>query len=144
MKVLLQRCKKASVSVNKKIIAKINQGLVIFIGIAKDDNELSTKLLARKVLNLRVFNDLNQKMNLSIKDTNGSALIISQFTLCADTRKGRRPSYFQAANPKFSKDLYDYFIKEIKKEIFVETGVFGEYMEVKLINNGPATFILED
>ncbi len=144
MKVLLQRCKKASVSVNKKIIAKINQGLVIFIGIAKDDNELSTKLLARKVLNLRVFNDLNQKMNLSIKDTNGSALIISQFTLCADTRKGRRPSYFQAANPKFSKDLYDYFIKEIKKEIFVETGVFGEYMEVELINNGPATFILED
>ena len=144
MKVLLQRCKKASVSVNKKIIAKINQGLVIFIGIGKDDNELSTKLLARKVLNLRVFNDLNQKMNLSIKDINGSVLIISQFTLCSDTRKGRRPSYSKAANPKFSKDLYDYFIKEIKKEIFVETGVFGEYMEVELINNGPATFILED
>jgi len=143
MKVLIQRCKKASVSVNKKIIDKISQGLVIFIGIDKDDNELKTKLLAKRVLNLRVFNDFNQKMNLSIKEVNGSALIISQFTLCAETTKGRRPSYSNAANPKISENLYNSFIKEIKKEISVGTGIFGEDMKVELINDGPATFILE-
>jgi len=143
MKVLIQRCKKASVSVNKKIIDKISQGLVIFIGIDKGDNELKTKLLAKRVLNLRVFNDFNQKMNLSIKEVNGSALIISQFTLCAETTKGRRPSYSNAANPKISENLYNSFIKEIKKEISVGTGIFGEDMKVELINDGPATFILE-
>ena len=143
MKVLIQRCKKASVSVNKNIIAKISRGLVIFIGIDKGDNELKTKLLAKRVLNLRVFNDFNQKMNLSIKEVNGSALIISQFTLCAETTKGRRPSYSNAANPKISENLYNSFIKEIKKEISVGTGIFGEDMKVELINDGPATFILE-
>jgi len=143
MKVVLQRCKKASVSIEKKVIAKINKGLVIFIGIEKDDKKLNTKLLAKKILNLRVFNDLNQRMNLSIKNISGSALIISQFTLCAETRRGRRPSYFNAANPKFSENLYDYFIDEIKKEIYVKTGVFGANMDVEIINNGPATFILE-
>lgn len=143
MKVLIQRCKKASVSINKKIIAKISQGLVIFIGIDKGDNELKTKLLAKRVLNLRVFNDFNQKMNLSIKEVNGSALIISQFTLCAGTTKGRRPSYSNAANPKISENLYNSFIKEIKKEISVGTGIFGEDMKIELINDGPATFILE-
>ena len=143
MKVVLQRCKKASVSIEKKVIAKINKGLVIFLGIEKDDKKLNTKLLAKKILNLRVFNDLNQRMNLSIKNISGSALIISQFTLCAETRRGRRPSCFNAAHPKFSENLYDYFIDEIKKEISVKTGVFGANMDVELINNGPATFILE-
>jgi len=104
---------------------------------------LKTKLLAKRVLNLRVFNDFNQKMNLSIKEVNGSALIISQFTLCAETTKGRRPSYSNAANPKISENLYNSFIKEIKKEISVGTGIFGEDMKVELINDGPATFILE-
>jgi D-tyrosyl-tRNA(Tyr) deacylase len=144
MKIILQRCKKASVSINKKIEAKINQGLVIFIGIDKNDNKFKTKSLVKKVLNLRIFNDSKQKMNLSIKEINGSALVVSQFTLCGDTKNGRRPSYRSAGEPKFSKSLYNYFIEEIKKEISVQTGTFGENMEVELINNGPATFILEN
>lgn len=143
MKVLLQRCKESNVSIKSKIVGKIKSGLVIFIGFEKKDSKEDIVLIIDKILNFRIFNDINQKMNLSIKDINGSVLIISQFTLCAETKKGRRPSFLNAANPDNSIQLYDFFIKEFQKFINVQSGVFGQEMQVKLINDGPATFILE-
>lgn len=143
MKVLLQRCKESNVSIKSKIVGKIKSGLVIFVGFEKKDSKEDIVLIIDKILNFRIFNDINQKMNLSIKDINGSVLIISQFTLCAETKKGRRPSFLNAANPDNSIQLYDFFIKEFQKFINVQSGVFGQEMQVKLINDGPATFILE-
>ena len=143
MKVLLQRCKESNVSIKSKIVGKIKSGLVIFVGFEKKDSKEDIVLIIDKILNFRIFNDINQKMNLSVKDINGSVLIISQFTLCAETRKGRRPSFLNAANPDNSIQLYDFFIKEFQKFINVQSGVFGQEMQVKLINDGPATFILE-
>lgn len=143
MKVLLQKCKESNVSIKSKIVGKIKSGLVIFVGFEKKDSKEDIVLIIDKILNFRIFNDINQKMNLSIKDINGSVLIISQFTLCAETKKGRRPSFLNAANPDNSIQLYDFFIKEFQKFINVQSGVFGQEMQVKLINDGPATFILE-
>ena len=143
MKVLLQRCKESNVSIKSKIVGKIKSGLVIFVGFEKKDSKEDIVLIIDKILNFRIFKDTNQKMNLSIKDINGSILIISQFTLCAETKKGRRPSFLNAANPDNSIQLYDFFIKEFQKFINVQSGVFGQEMQVKLINDGPATFILE-
>ena len=143
MRVLLQRCKESKVSIKSKIVGKIKSGLVIFVGFEKKDSKEDIVLIIDKILNFRIFNDINQKMNLSVKDINGSVLIISQFTLCAETKKGRRPSFLNAANPDNSIQLYDFFIKEFQKFINVQSGVFGQEMQVKLINDGPATFILE-
>jgi D-tyrosyl-tRNA(Tyr) deacylase len=143
LKVLLQRCKESNVSIKSKIVGKIKSGLVIFVGFEKKDSKKDIVLIIDKILNFRIFNDINQKMNLSVKDINGSVLIISQFTLCAETKKGRRPSFLNAANPDNSIQLYDFFIKEFQKFINVQSGVFGQEMQVKLINDGPATFILE-
>ena len=143
MKVLLQRCKESNVSIKSKIVGKIKSGLVIFVGFEKKDSKENIVFIIDKILNFRIFKDTNQKMNLSIKDINGSILIISQFTLCAETKKGRRPSFLNAANPDNSIQLYDFFIKEFQKFINVQSGVFGQEMQVKLINDGPATFILE-
>ena len=143
MKVLLQRCKESNVSIKSKIVGKIKSGLVIFAGFEKKDSKEDIVLMIDKILNFRMFNDINQKMNLSIKDINGSVLIISQFTLCAETKKGRRPSFLNAASQENSIQLYDFFIKEFQKFINVQTGVFGQEMQVELINDGPATFILE-
>ena len=116
MKVLLQKCKESNVSIKSKIVGKIKSGLVIFVGFEKKDSKEDIVLIIDKILNFRIFNDINQKMNLSIKDINGSVLIISQFTLCAETKKGRRPSFLNAANPDNSIQLYDFFIKEFQKE----------------------------
>jgi D-tyrosyl-tRNA(Tyr) deacylase len=143
LKVLLQKCKESNVSIKSKIVGKIKSGLVIFVGFEKKDSKEDIVLIIDKILNFRIFNDINQKMNLSVKDINGSVLIISQFTLCAETKKGRRPSFLNAANPDNSIQLYDFFIKEFQKFINVQSGVFGQEMQVKLINDGPATFILE-
>jgi D-tyrosyl-tRNA(Tyr) deacylase len=143
LKVLLQRCRESNVSIKSKIVGKIKSGLVIFVGFEKKDSKEDIVLIIDKILNFRIFNDINQKMNLSVKDINGSVLIISQFTLCAETKKGRRPSFLNAANPDNSIQLYDFFIKEFQKFINVQSGVFGQEMQVKLINDGPATFILE-
>ena len=143
MRVLLQRCKESKVSIKSKIVGKIKSGLVIFVGFEKKDSKENIVFIIDKILNFRIFNDTNQKMNLSIKDINGSILIISQFTLCAETKKGRRPSFLNAASQEYSIQLYDFFIKEFQKFINVQSGVFGQEMQVKLINDGPATFILE-
>jgi len=141
---VLQRCTKAKVTINNKITGQIKLGMVILIGIQKKDLLEQADTLVDKILTFRIFNDTNQKMNLSIKDINGSILVISQFTLCADTNKGRRPNFLEAAKPEKAKSLYQYFINRlIENNIHVESGNFGEEMQVELINNGPATFILE-
>ena len=143
MKVLIQRCKESKVAIKSEIVGKIKFGLVIFVGFEKEDSKKNIIFMIDKILNFRIFNDTNQKMNLSIKDINGSILIISQFTLCAETKKGRRPSFLNAASPEKSFQLYNFFIKELRKLINVQSGIFGQKMQVELINDGPATFILE-
>jgi len=140
---VLQRCHNAKVTIDNQIIGKIGKGLVSFLGIQKNDDKKKADILIEKTLNLRIFNDSNQKMNLCIKDVNASILGVSQFTLCADTKKGRRPSFLNAANPEDANILYQYFINCLKNHGFqVESGTFGATMDVQLINNGPATFIL--
>ena len=140
---LLQRCKESKVSIKSKIVGEIKSGLVIFVGFEKEDSKENIVFMIDKILNFRIFNDTNQKMNLSIKDINGSILIISQFTLCAETKKVRRPSFLKATNPEKSFQLNNLFIKKLQKVINVQSGIFGQEMQVELINDGPATFILE-
>ena len=140
---VIQRCSRATVKIGKNIVGQIRHGLVILLGVKKDDNEDDADFLVRKVSGLRIYNDSNEKMNLSIKDVDGSALVISQFTLCGDMKKGRRPSFIHAALPKEGQRLYEYFISSLLKEgISVESGEFGSMMDVELVNEGPATFIL--
>ena len=141
---VLQRVDSGSVKVKNKIVGKISRGFVILLGISKSDKETDADYLVEKIINLRVFNDHDKKMNLSIKEVKGSALIISQFTLCADTKKGRRPSFINAAEPKIAKNLYHYFIEKFHlKKIPVETGEFGAEMKIDLVNNGPLTLVLD-
>jgi len=140
---VIQRCSRANVKIGKNIVGQIRHGLVILLGVKKDDNEEDADFLVRKVSGLRIYNDSNEKMNLSIKDVDGSALVISQFTLCGDMKKGRRPSFIHAAPPKEGQRLYEYFISSLLKEgMPVESGEFGSMMDVELVNEGPATFIL--
>jgi D-tyrosyl-tRNA(Tyr) deacylase len=140
---VIQRCSRANVKIGKNIVGQIKHGLVILLGVKKDDNEEDADFLVRKVSGLRIYNDSNEKMNLSIKDVDGSALVISQFTLCGDIKKGRRPSFIHAAPPKEGQRLYEYFISSLLKEgMPVESGEFGSMMDVELVNEGPATFIL--
>ncbi len=130
--------------VSGNTIGSIENGLVILLGVQKDDAEADADYLAEKIANLRIFNDENEKMNLSIQDVKGSALVISQFTLCGDTKKGRRPSFINAAAPEEGKRLYEYFMKRLNAEsITVESGEFGAMMEVELVNDGPVTFVLD-
>jgi D-tyrosyl-tRNA(Tyr) deacylase len=141
---VIQRAKSGSVTVNEKIIGKIDHGFVILLGVSNSDEEKDADYLAHKIAFLRLFNDENEKMNLSIQDVGGSALVISQFTLCGDTSKGRRPSFIHAAHPEKGNALYKYFMKKLKeKGIPVESGEFGAMMNVAFINEGPVTFILE-
>ena len=140
---VIQRCSRANVKIDQNIVGQIRNGLVILLGVTKDDNEEDADFLVRKVSGLRIYNDSDEKMNLSIKDVDGSALVISQFTLCGDTKKGRRPSFIHAAPPKEGQRLYEYFISSLLKEgMPVESGEFGSMMDVELVNEGPATFIL--
>ena len=143
MVAILQRSTGANVKVDKKIIGEIEIGLVILLGIKRGDKKEDADKLAEKIAGLRIFNDEKDKMNLSIKEINGSALVISQFTLCADTKKGRRPSFVNAELPDISNKLYEYFKSSlINNGVPVQTGKFGSMMDVELINNGPATFII--
>ena len=141
---VLQRVSKGDVTISGKICGAIQNGLVIFLGVMKDDTEKDIVFLTKKISGFRIFNDEKEKMNLSIKDINGSILVISQFTLCGDWKKGRRPSFFRAAPPDKGEYLYDKFIDHLSKEgIRVESGEFGATMLVSLINEGPATFVFD-
>jgi len=144
MKTVIQRVKEARVKIKNQIIGEINKGLLVLIGIKADDTEKDVKFLTEKILNLRIFPDKEKKMNLSLLDIQGEILIVSQFTLYGNCRKGRRPSFAQAAPPEIAEKLYEKFVKEIKKSgLKVKTGKFGAMMAVELINDGPVTIILE-
>lgn len=144
MKIVLQRVKKASVKVRGKVVGKINKGVCLLIGIEKKDSEKDVQYLAKKIMELRIFPDKEGKMNLALSEIKGEVLAVSQFTLAASIRKGRRPSFDKAEKPPRAASLFNYFVRLIKeKGIKVETGIFGALMEVNLINDGPVTFILE-
>ncbi len=144
MLAVIQRVNKSSVSINGKNIGKIGKGLLVLLGVAGDDKKADADFMAEKIVNLRIFEDENQKMNLSLIDTKGAMLVISQFTLLGDCRKGRRPSFFRAASPDIANELYERFINQVRKKgINVETGKFGAMMDVELINDGPVTIIVE-
>ena len=145
MKIVLQRVNKAEVIVEKKIVGKISRGLLLFLGVTHTDTENEIKYLMDKVSNLRIFEDENGKMNRSVLDISGEILVVSQFTLYGDTKKGRRPGFDKAAKPDIAEKLYEQFVEIMKERtsLKVETGIFGASMEVNLSNDGPVTFILE-
>lgn len=144
MKFIVQRVKNAQVDIEGKTVGKIEQGYMVLIGITHTDTKEVADYLVKKLINLRVFEDENGKMNKSLKDVNGSLLLVSQFTLYADCSSGNRPSFTDAAKTDFANELYDYIIEECKKQVeIVETGVFGADMKVGLVNDGPVTIILE-
>ena len=144
MKALIQRVKNASVTIDNNAFSSINQGLLVFLGVEKGDTSVQANWLVEKILKLRVFEDENEKMNLSISDIKGEILVVSQFTLAGDCKKGTRPSFDSAMPPKEANELYEYFVSEIKKSgLAVQTGVFGAMMDIALINDGPVTFMLE-
>jgi D-aminoacyl-tRNA deacylase len=144
MRIVLQRVKQASVRVDGAIVGSINKGILLLVGIHKDDTAEKADFLALKCAELRIFSDAQDKMNLSLQEVNGEALVVSQFTLLGDCSRGRRPSFIDAAPPEQGKLLYEHFVAELKKKIpKVETGVFGAMMEVELINDGPVTMIVE-
>jgi len=143
MIVVAQRCSSASVSVDEAVVSKIDQGLLLLVGIEKGDGQLDIQKVFNKISNLRIFEDENNKMNLSVMDVNGSLLVVSQFTLCGSVKKGRRPSFVNAETPELSFILYENLITSFK-EVGIHTlgGSFGKMMNVELINKGPATFII--
>ena len=144
MKALVQRVSRASVSVNDRIVGKIGPGLVVFLGVAQGDSKEDASYLANKVVNLRIFADEASKFALSALDTRGDILIVSQFTLLADTRKGRRPDFTAAAPPDLAKELYGFFVEQLRTTgLKVETGLFQEHMLVEIHNDGPVTISLE-
>jgi len=143
MKVLVQRSDKASVKVDNKIVGSIDKGMMILVSFTQTDTSENINYMVDKVLNLRIYDDEQGIMNKSILDVGGSILSVSQFTLYADTRKGRRPSYVNALNGEKATLLYDEFNEKLKKHIHVETGIFGAEMKVELINDGPVTIMLE-
>ena len=144
MKFLVQRVSNASVKIENKEVGKINKGFLVLIGITHDDTYEVADYLIKKLLNLRVFEDENGKMNLNINGVNGELLLVSQFTLYANTKEGNRPSFVDAAKPEYANELYEYIIEKIKKQnIKVETGEFGADMKVSLVNDGHVTILLE-
>lgn len=144
MKILLQRVKKGSVTILGKVVGEIGEGIVLLVGFHDSDTEKDLKFLAEKVVNLRIHNDENDKMNLSTLELGKDVLIVSQFTLYGDTRKGRRPSFIESAKPDYAIKLYEHFIAEMRKfGLKVETGEFGTDMLVEIKNDGPVTLMLE-
>ena len=144
MKAVIQRVKSASVSVDDKIIGEIATGFLILLGVEQSDTQDDLNYLVKKTIGLRIFKDDNKNMNLSIKDVGGEALVVSQFTLCADTSRGRRPSFIKAANPEEADSMYQQFCEQLTmNNLSVQTGKFGAIMDVSLVNDGPVTIILD-
>ena len=146
MRALIQRVSSASVTIDEKLHSSINNGLLLFLGVKSNDGEIEIKYLAEKCANLRVFEDAEGKMNLSVKDTAGSVLVVSQFTLYGDTRKGNRPSFVEAAPPHIAEPLYENFVtvmRQLLGDEKVASGVFRTMMDVSLVNDGPVTLLLE-
>lgn len=144
MRAVIQRVSAAKVSVEQQIVGSINKGLLILLGIAQIDSKADADYLVEKIINLRIFSDENNKMNLSLLDIRGDLLVVSQFTLFGDCRRGRRPSYSDAALPQQAEELYNYFVKQaILSGVNVQTGQFQAMMNVELINDGPVTILLD-
>jgi D-tyrosyl-tRNA(Tyr) deacylase len=145
MRIVVQRVSEASVSIDEKIVGSIAQGLMVLLGIETTDSQTDADYLIQKLINLRIFNDNEGKMNLSIQDIDGELLVVSQFTLHASTKKGNRPSYIRAARPEQAIPLYQYFIEQAQKELKtkIQTGEFGADMKVYLVNDGPVTIIID-
>lgn len=144
MRAVIQRVKKASVQIGGKLSGQINAGLLVLFAVHQDDKEETAAKLAEKIINLRIFSDQEGKMNLSLKDINGEILVVSQFTLYGDSKKGNRPSFIKSAKPEKAKPMYEKFINYFKQQgIRTATGEFGAFMEIGLINDGPVTIILE-
>ncbi|MBC8433446.1 MAG: D-tyrosyl-tRNA(Tyr) deacylase [Desulfobacterales bacterium] len=144
MRAVIQRVKSSSVTVGDETVGKIGSGLLVLLGVAEPDQSADADFLAKKIVNLRIFEDEQGKMNRSLIDIGGEMLVVSQFTLLGDCRKGRRPSFIDAAGPDKANELYEYFVAQVRKTgVHVATGRFGAMMEVSLINDGPVTLILE-
>ena len=141
---VIQRVKKASVSVEENIVGSCGAGLLILLGVAVNDTEEDAKVLARKIVNLRIFTDENDKLNLSVKDVEGEALVVSNFTLLANYKKGNRPDYLSSARPELAERLYEYFVELLSSEITnIGTGAFGEHMEINATCDGPITITMD-
>ena len=145
MRIVIQRVREASVKINNEIVGEIQEGLLVLLGIEHVDSELDADYLIQKLIHLRIFGDDEGKMNLSVSDISGSLLIVSQFTLFADTKKGNRPSFIRSARPEQARPLYEYFLSQLKKSFSgkIENGVFGANMQVELFNDGPVTIIMD-
>ncbi len=144
MKAVVQRVKSARVTVNEEIVSTISKGLVVLLGVSQGDTQKDADFLVEKIINLRIFEDENNKMNISLKDISGQLLVVSQFTLLGDCRKGRRPSFVDAAKPDKANTLYEYFIGRAKEAgIVTQSGIFQAMMDVSLVNQGPVTLILD-
>ena len=143
MRFLIQRVTKASVKVDNEITGEIGKGFLVFIGVSNEDTKEIADKMIRKMLGLRIFSDENDKINLSLSDVGGELLLVSQFTLYADCKKGFRPSFINAGKPDMANELYEYIISECSKQFTVEKGVFGADMKVELLNDGPFTILLD-
>jgi len=144
MRAVVQRVKKASVTVDENVVGKINKGLLVFLGVGQEDNPKDLEYMVNKIIGLRIFQDDKDKMNLSLENIDGEILIVSQFTLYVDVRKGRRPSFTKSASPDIGEKLYNEFIERVKsKGIKAEKGIFGADMDVDLVNDGPVTILLD-
>ena len=145
MKTVIQRVSSASVTIDSKVVADIQKGLLVLIGIEDADNQEDINWLTAKIANIRIFEDQNQVMNLSVKDVDGDVIVVSQFTLHANTKKGNRPSYIKASKPDVAIPLYENFVQQLEKEMGkkVQTGIFGADMKVSLLNDGPVTIVID-